>query len=71
MGIPQRKRKRARSFRVFSARCPHCGDDDTRLDLAAVENLKLVPVAILAGALIGSPTGVRMRCSGCGHGFIA
>jgi hypothetical protein len=56
---------------MFLARCPECGSYDTKLDLKATENLKLVPVTALLSAIQpGLGTRVRMRCCVCKHRFL-
>src|SRR5437899_12812667 len=69
---PHMKRKPPPKFRVFSARCPKCGSTDTKLDLTAVQNLKLVPLRALATALTlpGLGTPVKMRCCACKTRFL-
>jgi hypothetical protein len=66
------KRKRPPKFRVFSARCPKCGSTDTKLDLKAAQNLKLVPLTAVITALTmpGLGTPVRMRCCICKSRFL-
>src|SRR5712671_741941 len=66
------KRKYSPKFRVFSARCPKCGGTDTKLDLTATENLKLVPLTAVTTVLTlpGLGTAVRMTCCACKVRFL-
>jgi len=64
--------KRPPKIRIFRAHCPQCGSDDTKLDLLAVQNMKLVPLSLITSSLtlpaMGTP--VSMRCCACKFRFL-
>jgi len=58
-------RSQSPKFHIYSAKCPHCGTQDTKIDIWSGENLKRLLAAGIALGVGYLPGNVPMRCCVC------